>query len=898
MADQQTVTCHNCHGSGSLLDQRGQVLLCPTCLGRGMRTMWQGAWWSFGHELNDLSILERQLEKLFSRLWNILIALFAGFGLFLGGRELVAAYQHGLFGVTIVSQSWVMAAWWLGILSLCFLIYRLLRQHTAHIPQTPEHQGQPTENWVKNIDLWAVSSPMTKVVLERAWHIARHDGDRWVTSIHLVQSLVEVPTIGSMFLRLGVDLGTLRQQLHTLTPPERQNSIARLDVHVQDLLHRAFRFAAEHGWDHLEPAHLFAVLNTGNDTMSEVLSSLGIDDRLLEEAVEWMNIQEELRHRMQHFTRRAAGKPKGAIDRGYTASATPILNQYCTDLTALARAGHLPYVVDRDHDLEELFRMVETRKQGVLLVGDAGVGKMSLIHLLAQHMATEDVPAPLEDKRLVLVSAGALVAGAGVGQIEARVQAIISELGRAGNIVVAFEHFDQLVGASSGGATSLDAAQMIAQAVSDGVFWAVATADTSAAREQLEQGAIPTAFQRLEIQELDQPATRRVLQSQAGFLEYRHQVFFSIAAIDKAAELSFRYLHQQTMPGPALELLEEAAVAARKQGKRSLVTGEDVAKIVASRTKIQVTEVSSGEQDKLLHVEEILQQRVVGQSEAVQAVANALRRSRTELRDPRRPIATFLFVGPTGVGKTELAKAVAEVQFGSDQDMIRIDMSEFQEVSSIDRLIGSPEAPMSGRLTGEVRAHPFSLVLLDELEKAHPDILNLFLQVFDDGRLTDAAGRTIDFTNTIIIATSNAGTAHIQQRIREGADHQTMKTEMIESVLQQTYRPEFLNRFDGIILFTPLTSDDLHQIVRLLIRQVTSQLEKRGIHFSATDAALDELAQIGFDPLFGARPLRRAIQDHVDNALAKALLQGTISRRDTAVLDAGGVLRIEKAKNV
>jgi ATP-dependent Clp protease ATP-binding subunit ClpC len=830
-------------------------------------------------------------------MWNGIIIAFAVTGIFLGVRELLGAAQHAQFATTLVSQSWVMAALWFGILSACFLIYRLARERVRSIPSASDRAPRQ-HTWTTLEDLWSVCTPETQTVLERAWHVAQHDGDRSVTVVHILQSLTDVPRIASMFARLGVDLVTLREKLHVIAPPEHGKYVARLDARAQAMLHDAFSYAIDHQWAHIEPFHLFAVLHDESDAALELLNALGVDQKLLREAVEWMLIQETLRQRIRRFTRRAASKPKGAIDRGYTAAATPILNQYSTDLTALARSGHLPFIVDRETELAEVFQMVETRKQGVLLVGESGVGKMSIVHLLAQHMAAEDVPAPLEDKRLVLVSSSALVAGAGAGQIEARVQAILIELQRAGNIVVAFEHFDQLVGASSGSGTSLDAAQMIAQAVGDGVFWAIATADTTAARQLLEQGSIPSAFQRLEITELDQPATRRVLQSRVGPIEYQQKVYFSIAAIDTVTELSFRYLHQQAMPGPALELLEEAGVAARKRGGVPLVSSDDVAGIVAARTKVQVTNVTAQEQDTLLHAEDILHRRVVGQSEAVAAVANALRRARTELRDPKRPIATFLFVGPTGVGKTELAKAVAEVQFGSDSDMLRLDMSEYQEVDSIDRLIGSTQSPSAGRLTGEIRAHPYRLILLDELEKAHPDILNIFLQVFDDGRLTDAAGRTIDFTNTIIIATSNAGTPHIQQRVKDGTPLATIRTELIEDVLQRTYRPEFLNRFDAIILFTPLSSSEIRTIVTMMIQSVSQQLEKRGIHFSATEAAIDELARIGFDPLFGARPLRRAIQDHVDNALATALLQGTVGRRDRAVLDVGGQLRIEKATQI
>ena len=296
-----------------------------------------------------------------------------------------------------------------------------------------------------------------------------------------------------------------------------------------------------------------------------------------------------------------------------------------------------------------------------------------------------------------------------------------------------------------------------------------------------------------------------------------------------------------------------------------------------------------------------MHERVVGQDEAVKAVANALRRARAELRDNKRPIANLLFLGPTGVGKTELAKTVAAVYFGSEEAMIRLDMSEYQDISSIHRLIGAPpgfSGSSTGYLTEAVRQRPFSLVLLDELEKAHPDILNVFLQVMDDGRLTDGNGRTIDFTNVILIATSNAGTQHIQDRMRDGASVSTIKDELLNQELNKYFRPEFLNRFDSVVVFTPLSPIEVTKIVRIMVAEITDRLGRKGISFTATPEAIAELALNGFDPIFGARPLRRAVQEHVDNALAQYMLQGKLGRRDMAVLEPGGVIRVEQAERL
>jgi ATP-dependent Clp protease ATP-binding subunit ClpA len=324
------------------------------------------------------------------------------------------------------------------------------------------------------------------------------------------------------------------------------------------------------------------------------------------------------------------------------------------------------------------------------------------------------------------------------------------------------------------------------------------------------------------------------------------------------------------------------------------VAAEDIAKVIAEKTGVPVTSIQQEESEKLLRLESEIHKRVIGQDEAVKAVAAAMRRARAELRSPNRPIANFLFLGPTGVGKTQLAKTLASVYFGSEDAMLRFDMSEFQEVSSIDRFIGTLDQP--GILTEAVKNKAFSLLLLDEIEKAHRDILNLFLQVMDDGRLTSGQGEVVDFTNVILIATSNAATPFIQDRIKAVDSIDQIKTALMESELKKYFTPEFLNRFDDIIVFKPLTQDEIREIAKLLLLEVAGQLLTRGINLKVTPEALEELALAGFDPAFGARPLRRVIQERVNNVLANYLLQNKLGRRDAVVLETGGTIRVEKAR--
>jgi ATP-dependent Clp protease ATP-binding subunit ClpC len=546
---------------------------------------------------------------------------------------------------------------------------------------------------------------------------------------------------------------------------------------------------------------------------------------------------------------------------------------------------------------------LESGKINPILVGNPGVGKTMIIEGVAERMTSEDVPEVLQDKRLVSLSVASLVSGAGkIGELEERLEVILNEIERAGNIVLYIDNIHNMIGVSSGSGETLDLSEILAHYLQQARFFVIASTDPINYRHYIERkGALTTTFQKVEILEPETNNAIRILEGKAGGIEYRHKVFFSYEAIEKAVTLSQRYIHDRYLPEKAINLLEEVAIFVKRvKGKDAMVSGEDVAKIVSEKAKVKVTKITEKESETLLNLEDRIHERIIDQEEAVKAVASALRRARTELRDVDRPIANLLFLGPTGVGKTELAKTVAEVYFGSEKNMIRLDMSEYQTPSSINRLIGSAPGygQEAGYLTEAVRQNPFSLILLDELEKAHPDVLNVFLQVMDDGRLTDGTGRTIDFTNAILIATSNAGTQLIQDRMRENKSIEEIAQELMTSALSQYFRPEFLNRFDKIVVFKPLSQENIEEIVKLLLEKVGERLLLKGITLQASDEAIKELAAEGFDPIYGARPLRRLISEKVDDALAKFLLTGKLTRRDIAVLGPGGTIRVEKAREL
>ncbi|MFA6486669.1 MAG: ATP-dependent Clp protease ATP-binding subunit, partial [Candidatus Magasanikbacteria bacterium] len=704
------------------------------------------------------------------------------------------------------------------------------------------------------------------------------------------------------FIRLGIPASSLQTRLLPIL-----NKLPTLEVTmgktVMPLPSPDFNQALFAAYDSAYGAHQdfvsvieLMVASAGlSREVQEILFDFNIKQEKLANAVEWGRIRERLYRQYRQFRGKAARRSKKGMDKAMTAVQTPYLNHFSEDTTLMAQFGNLSVCVARDREIAEMFRIVEGGQQSVILVGDHGVGKRTIVEGIAQKMVADDVPKRLQDKRMVRLSISSLLAGTTPAGAVERLQNIMHEIARARNVILFIHNIHELVGVSAGGegGPSLDVATTLAEYLSGGHFLTFATTTSDDYARYILSSPLAGVFSKVDIHEMDENQAIQTLESKVGYAEYKHKVFFAYDALEKTVQLARKFLHDSFLPGNAIEVMTEAAAHAfAKKGANALVTAEEVAQVVSEKTKIPVTTVSADESQKLMRLETEMHERVVGQDEAVDLVASALRRARAEMRSTNRPIANFLFLGPTGVGKTELAKTIAAVYFGGEDKIIRLDMSEYQDKASVTRLIGMPGQKGTGVLTEAVRRSPFALVLLDEIEKADKDILNIFLQVMDDGRLSDSTGHVYDFTNAIIIATSNAGTTFVQEQMRAGLSIVAIKERLMRGELGQYFKPELLNRFDGIVLFKGLTRADIKKVAGMMMRRVVKDLESKGILAEVTDGALEFLAEVGFDPDFGARPMRRAIQEKIENKLADLLLSGKLRRRDTVVIGDGGEVSV------
>lgn len=801
---------------------------------------------------------------------------------------------------------WQTPGWGMAILSIaglvgCFLYFHQVQatQRKKALPTASSAEPEIVEvtdgATVHNVGQYFSQEAIECV--ERAYALMQKFGHAQLDPLHIFIGCVDSGDAHVVFSRLGIEFEDIKDAIARRLESRQLGKPGEMSGDAEQVLLEAFYLSVIDEKDEVPALELLAASFVADEFLKELLLDKGVDEKTFGNMVEWIRIHERMRTRYKKFREASFYKPTGAMNRSMTSVATPMLDAVSEDLTTAAVNGRLPMMIDRHQEVEEIFRIIEGGGQSAVLVGPEGVGKTTLLGGIAQLMVEERVPKILQDKRLVRISIPHLVSGVNAAQAQERMLMVLNEVSRSRNIILAVTDIDQLVASADGGATDL--AATFVDFLNRGGTFAIATTTTESYTRLVERSILGRVFQKVAINEPDQDSAIRMLQSKVGGIEHEHGVIFGYDAVEKAVSMTDRYMHESYLPKKAIEVARETALQVSKtHGENELVTGEDVAEIVTAKTGIKATSVAQDEKETLLNLEDRMHGRVIGQDEAVKAVAAALRRARTDLTSKARPIATFLFLGSTGVGKTELAKTVAQTYFGSEDMMIRMDMSEYQDPSSINRMIGAPGSTDGGLLTEAVRKKPFSILLLDELEKAHPDILNIFLQVFDDGRLTDAAGRTIDFTNTIIISTSNAGTQYIQDAVAQGETQERMRTHLMEEELKGIYRPEFLNRFDGIIVFKPLTQENVFEITKLFMKKVSKRLEPKGIGFRATDEAVKELSEKGYDPKFGARPLRRVVQEEVDNAIANALLEGTVRRRDTIVLESGGSIRIEKGEEL
>ncbi len=791
--------------------------------------------------------------------------------------------------------------WWVAWLALSYLIFRLKSRQVKQSVLTPKqieqkflHKDKP-----ELLDISAGFRMDAILLIERSWQIAKNFNQLQVNNWSLLFSILESKKLVGVLARLGVGRDDVLLRLkNVMKINETNKNLPQVSQEVFTVLFKSYFLTAKRRQAWVGVAQILEALVMSDDKIQDLFNDLSISAEQLHQVIDWITVNDQLWESYQRQRRLSRYKPKNSMNKSMTAVATPYLDKFGYDLTLAAKYGNLEICVGREKEIEEVFRVVEAGNDSVVLVGFPGVGKTTIIQGIAQLMVTEDVPDSLRDKRMVSLSLPRLVAGAGSpGMLEERILRIHHEMIRAGNVILVIENIHDIYGINTQSGEGLDLSEVMADLIADNRFLVLTTSNPNDYRTSIAGKALGNKLQKIEVNETNPEQTMAVLIAKVNFYEYKYKVFFSLGALQKAIELSNRFMHEYYLPEKAIKILEEVAVYVLKQkGEKSLIASEDVAKLVSQKINIPLTKITQDESTKLLNLEEEIHQYIINQAEAVRAVASALRRARTELRDEKRPIVNLLFLGPTGVGKTELAKTVALTYFGSTNDMVRLDMSEYQNKDSVGRLIGTEQNTTGGLLTESIKQNPFAVLLLDEIEKAHSDILNIFLQVMDDGRLTDWSGQVIDFTNVIIIATSNAGSQFIQDQLRAGTQVAVIKEMLLVEKLKEVFRPEFLNRFDNIVVFTPLTEDHILEIAKLMIKKSQNRLLQKGIHLEVTPTALAELAQSGFDPLFGARPMRRVIQEQIDDALAKYLLSGKISRRDIVVFDSGGKVSIKKAQ--
>ena len=767
---------------------------------------------------------------------------------------------------------------------------------------------------------------------------ARRFNHDYIGTEHILLGLIREGegVAATVLQKMGLSLENIRLEIEKLVQPGPATQIIG-DIPFTPRAKKALELAAEEarsfGHNYIGTEHiLLGLIREGEGVASQVLLNSGLDLNGVRNEV-----MELLGSALPGFNQGAAQAQK---------TKTPALDAFGRDLTALAKEGKLDPVIDRRNEIERVIQVLSRRtKNNPVLLGEAGVGKTAIVEGLAQAIITGNIPELLKDKRIIILDLALMIAGTKYrGQFEERIKAVMEEIKRSQDVIIFIDELHTLVGAGAAEG-AIDASNILKPSLSRGEIQCIGATTLDEYRKHIEKdAALERRFQTIMVDPPNVQQTVEILKGLRDRYEAHHRVVFTDEALESAAKLSDRYISGRFLPDKAIDLIDEAGSRARlntliappqikqlevkveelrkdkemyiksqdfekaaqlrdqekaaradlenlnkewaqaKDKMRPELKSEDIVRIVAQCTGIPLYRLEEKESDKLLKIEDELHRRVIGQQEAITAIADAVRRSRAGIKDPHRPIGSFIFLGPTGVGKTLLARALAEFMFGDEDALVQLDMSEYMEKFNVSRLIGAPPGYVGyeegGQLTEKIRRRPYAVILLDEIEKAHPDIFNLLLQVFEEGRLTDSFGRKVDFRNTVIIMTSNIGAEAIRKQSSLGfknqkdeVSYQEMKDKLLDEV-KRTFKPEFLNRIDDSIVFRALVKEDLTQIVDLELDFVIERLKEQKINMEVASSAKDFIIEKGFDPVFGARPLKRTIQRYLEDPLAKEIISG------------------------
>ncbi len=793
-------------------------------------------------------------------------------------------------------------------------------------------------------------------VLSLAHQEAEHMRHHHIGTEHLLLGLIreEGGVAGRVLRELGLEVNRVQEIVERMTGTgQYKGSKLELSPGMQQVLELAVEEARQLGHHYIGTEHLLlGLVNYDEGIALDVLKKLGVTSEQIRRQTRRV-LQESSTSRRSTPTRE-----QRSAQGGKSKQKTPLVDQLATDLTGWAEEGKLDPVIGRVKEIERVIQILARRtKNNPALIGEPGVGKTAIVEGLAQRIVEGDVPALLLDKRVLQLDVGSLVAGTMYrGQFEERLKRVIDEFKASGSILF-IDEVHMLVGAGSAG-SSVDAANILKPALSRGELQVIGATTIDEYRKNIESdAALERRFQPVIVEEPSVDETVEILRGVRKAYENHHRLRISDEAIDAAAELSSRYVSDRFLPDKAIDLIDESSSRVRmykspaaekaknlmiqlrdlrqshtlamEEGRSDdaqkyllnqedleqqldlmrtgwdratspVVTADDIAELVSMWTGVPVMQIAQEESQRLLLMEDELRKHIIGQEEAIEAISKAVRRARAGLKDPRRPIGSFIFLGPTGVGKTELTKALARFMFGSEDALVQLDMSEFMERHSVSRLVGAPPGYVgyeeAGQLTEALRRRPYSIVVFDEVEKAHPEAHNMLLQIMEEGQLSDAKGRKVDFSNAIIVMTSNVGAEMIKRQssmgfslksdenLEEQQAYDEMRKKLMDS-LRRVFRPEFVNRVDHVIVFRALSKDDITQIVELELDKVSQRLEEQEIFLTVTQEALDKLAELGYDPEFGARPLRRVIQQKVEENLSDALLAGEFEDCEAIIVD-------------